>query len=115
MFDGCINLEEINIPDTVQSFGFACFKDTSLETISAPNLDYMSSSVFENCSSLESCDFSNSTINLIKEDTFKKATSLKEIKLSPFAITQVSKSAFYRWREPRIRNLFSASPFINVV
>jgi len=114
-FDGCIDLKEITIPNTVTSIGYRAFADSGLEQLMIPNsvvslgasvfagsslkqieipnsVTYIGSNAFYNCLDLESIAIPDS-ISEIPYECFRNCGSLQEI-LIPLSVTTVGKCAF---------------------
>lgn len=94
-FENCINLESIDIPNTVKLLGTDLFKGcTSLETASllceAEELEF---SLFEGCSNLKTVNLSNEHLKQINSEVFKNCTNLKILSI-PKHVNDISSSAF---------------------
>ena len=93
-FENCYALKEVNIPDSVNTLGLACFCSCrSLETVTLPQgLTKMDFSVFEACSSLTEITIPGSLAQ-IDNFCFMNCTSLRTVRLSS-GVQELKKEAF---------------------
>ena len=82
-FDGCSNLQSINLPDTIITIGSVCFRNcTKLDNIKLPNkLITLSSQTFQNCTNLKNLELSENLETLGVESL--QNTSLTKLKFPP--------------------------------
>lgn len=94
-FDGCINLESIDIPNTVNYVGSNAFEGCTL--LESANLvcemNTLYNSVFNGCTNLSSVSLSNTHLFEIQYDAFKDCTSLQTITI-PTNVNDISSGAF---------------------
>lgn len=93
-FKGCESLETLQLPKRVTSIEGGAFKDcSSLKTINLPDgIETISFSLFENCTSLEKIVIPDS-VTTIEGSAFKGCTALKEIHI-PEGVTSIGNNAF---------------------
>ena len=115
----CHNLEILNIPDSVEKFGFKCFSETKwIENIPVnedglkiyrdilleatdiqenlvinPNINFIVGGVFQDFEKLESIVLPNN-IKCIEEYTFQNCINLESIEISS-GVNWIGRSAFY--------------------
>ena len=82
-FQGCSNLQSINLPDTITTIGGSCFRScTKLDNIKLPNkLITLSSQTFFGCSNLKNLELSENLETLGTESLYY--TSLTKLKFPP--------------------------------
>ena len=93
-FKGCTSLESVNITAKNISLMGDCFVGcTSLKSFSATKVTYIGQRAFQNCSSLVSFTYSESTIGKISDYTFQGCSSLASSLTFP-TVTELWGSAF---------------------
>ena len=93
-FEGCTNLSNVTLYEGLTSIGMNCFRNTNFSSIVIPNtVTTISSSIFEDNSSLVSVTWPN-TITNIPSGTFRDCTSLTSVNFS-CDITSIGTYAFY--------------------
>ena len=94
VFENCINLKSIVIPDSVTDIGEAAFENcTALKSVRLSNsLTKIPNSTFVGCSSLEEITIPNK-VTKIGFFAFSKCTSLKKITI-PESVTEISDDTF---------------------
>jgi hypothetical protein len=82
-FNGCINLEEIEIPDSVNYIGYQAFYNCKkLKKVKlGKNLDSLNHSMFQDCINLEEIEIP-SNIKVIHKDVFYSCKKLTKVKLN---------------------------------
>ena len=80
-FDGCSNLQTINLPDTITTIEGSCFRNcTKLDNVKLPNnLTKLSDQTFQNCYNLKSLELSQKLESLGVESM--QGTSISILKL----------------------------------
>ena len=93
-FSWCTELEEITLPDSLESIGDYAFSEcTELEEITLPDsLESIGDFAFFGCIGLEKITIPNS-VTSIGEDAFRECTELKEM-IIPNNVTHIGKGAF---------------------
>lgn len=93
-FANCINLEFINLSDSIKNISTSAFKGCkSLAKLNIPhNVKLLEESVFEDCSSLQNISIP-STVTKIRKHTFANCSTLKSIDL-PVACQSIGIGAF---------------------
>lgn len=87
-FDGCRNLESIELPGSLISIGDSAFARTGLKSIVIPEgVKVLSKSSFSECMRLESIKLPNS-LETIKQDSFDTCISLKSLEI-PQKVTSI--------------------------
>ncbi len=93
-FEGCLSLESITIPTTVEYIGKAAFKDCGLKSITIPNgITSIEYETFQGCSNLESIVIPNS-VTTIGQNAFYYCFGLKSVTL-PDSVNFIDSFAFY--------------------
>ena len=78
-FKNCINLSEINFPNTITYIGINAFEGTGIQEVCLPaGLSSIEPCTFENCKELE-CVFIPDNVTIIKDATFYKCSKLRNI------------------------------------
>ena len=82
-FEGCSNLQSINLPDTITTIAYQCFRNcTKLDNVKLPNkLITLSSQTFQNCTNLKNLELSENLETLAYESLLN--TSLTKLKFPP--------------------------------
>lgn len=95
-FADCVNLQEVEFPDTVIEIGSGAFKECkNLQTVNLPSLlTTLGKEAFFRCNSLNSVDIPGS-VSEIKDDTFNQCTSLKDVILHD-GLTKIGHAAFLK-------------------
>lgn len=95
-FEGCQELANIEWPNgcNLKFIDFGVFSGTKITTFKINSLYEMKDSVFENCTSLISVDFTGCRLQVINRACFKNCTSLTNVTL-PSKITDIYGEAFY--------------------
>ncbi|MBQ0083909.1 MAG: leucine-rich repeat protein [Clostridiales bacterium] len=95
MFYKCAALKSLTIPNKVETFGFAVFYQSGLESITFPDsVKSIGSSVFYNCGSLKTVTFGKN-MQTIADVAFGDCTALESIVI-PDSVTDLGTSAFIR-------------------
>jgi len=111
-FQGCENLETINIPteiDTIMNSSFmGC---SSLESIYIPkNVETIEIAAFYACTSLESVEFEEgSGLTTLGQSCFAQCTSLDDVIL-PSSVTSIAKSVFANCSSLKTLTLYATTP-----
>lgn len=93
-FNGCSNLTEITIPETVTSIGENAFGYCGLTEITIPeNVTSIKAYVFTNCKSLTSVVLPDN-LTSIKKSMFQQCTGLKSITI-PESVESIEGTAFF--------------------
>lgn len=94
LFAGCVSLEAIDIPDTVETIGKkAFFGCCAIQELKLPwGLKEIENSAFEQCTGLTSITIPDNVTKL-GEDAFARCTSLKEVTF-PEVLEMISERAF---------------------
>lgn len=87
-FSGCSSLAEIEIPETVTSIGNSAFSSSGLKKVKLPSgLNEVGTYLFSNCTSLESADFSRTSLNKLNTWMFYSCSTLKDVFFPPSLIS----------------------------
>lgn len=82
LFDQCVNLTSVNMPNNLQTIGETAFRRTALEEVAIPNsVNSIGGSAFSECSGLTSVSIPHS-VTSIGSGVFQNCTSLKKVTLS---------------------------------
>lgn len=93
-FSRCRKLYDIDLPDSIQRFGWNCFQYSGLKTIKIPaSIEEIGGMNFFYCESLESVDFGDSKIKKICNGAFSFCFNLKSIEL-PKTLEIIDESPF---------------------
>ena len=94
LFDGCISLKNVMIPEGVTKIGKFAFNKCPIENIIIPDsVEVIDENAFANCDKLTSITFGNG-LQEIRRSAFNGCTALRELVL-PSSLTSVGSSAFW--------------------
>lgn len=92
-FVDAVNLENIEIPDTIKSIGELSFNNTGLSRINIPENAEVGESAFRDCTKLTIANFKGDTLKTIGDDAFKGCSSLKSVNF-PASVGNIGEYAF---------------------
>ena len=91
--EGCTSLTQIDIPQSVKSFGVRAFKGTPIKSVAIPDgVTTVTNQMFMNCDKLASVTLPQS-VTLIDKRAFESCTSLEHIDL-PDSLTVLEERSF---------------------
>lgn len=94
-FNECVDLEEVNLPSSVQTIEEGAFRRTAIKEVTIPNnVTTIGVKLFAECSNLQKVSIENEMIDL-PEGTFYNCTSLKEVKL-PESLKSIGYQSFFK-------------------
>jgi len=93
-FGGCLNLKNINLPDSITTIGRCAFTNSGLETVMfPPKVKIVSADAFYQCNALTSVVL-NAGIEEVGCEAFAECSKLSEIDI-PSSIRKISDDSFY--------------------
>ncbi len=92
-FDGCINLESVFVPATVQTIEQYAFNGcTALTSINIPTVTTLGNNVFDGCTSLREVTLSNQ-LTALPDEAFQNCSALQNINI-PTTVTTIGNRTF---------------------
>ena len=84
LFEECINLKTVTLPQEINSIGSDAFSNTGFEKFEFPGtITYIGSSAMSQCQELQSVDLSKTDLSVIPEALFENCTRLKFVQFPP--------------------------------
>ena len=92
-FVDAVNLENIEIPDTIKSIGELSFENTGLSRINIPENAEVGERAFRDCTKLTIANFKGDTLKTIGDYAFDGCSSLKSVNF-PASVENIGECAF---------------------
>ncbi|MBD5258504.1 MAG: leucine-rich repeat protein [Barnesiella sp.] len=98
VFNECSALKTVLLPSTLTSINDHAFYNTRIKNLTLPvSLKTLGANVFQNCTSLESIDMSETNVTEIPQYAFSGCTALSTVGF-PSALVSLGEKAFYNSR-----------------